>query len=152
MNRKRKILLFIIFLSPGFAFSKEKLTSLVPLKVVSVERARVNDRLVRTILYDTDKSAQLDIELIKTPEMTTLIDRRVVKKIDITVSGKREVLSFADSAATSIDNIRIDNGFVKFDVEFFVRVRGGHYLSACTVDVNKDVLPEPTCQMVKQGH
>ena len=119
--------------------------------MVSVERARVNDRLVRTILYDTDKSAQLDIELIKTPEMTTLIDRRVVKKIDITVSGKREALNFADSAATSIDNIRIDNGFVKFDVEFFVRVRGGYYLSTCTVDVSKDVLPEPMCQLVKQG-
>lgn len=151
MNWKRKILVFILFLSPGLAFSTEKLKSIVPLKVVSVERARVNDRLVRTILYDTDKSAQLDIELIKTPEMTTLIDRRVVKKIDIIVSGKREVLNFADSAATSIDNIRIDNGFVKFDVEFFVRVRGGHYLSACTVDVNKDVLPEPMCRLVKQG-
>lgn len=151
MNRKRKILLFIIFLSPGIVFSKEKLTSLVPLKVVSVERARVNERLVRTILYDTDKSAQLDIELIKTPEMTTLIDRRVVKKIDIAVSGKREVLTFADSAATSIDNIRIDDGFVKFDVEFFVRVRGGHYLSACTVDANKDMLPEPVCKLVKLG-
>lgn len=151
MNWKLKIILFIVFLSPGFAYSKEKLTSIIPLKVVSVERARVNDRLVRTILYDTDKSAQLDIELIKTPEMTTLIDKRVVKKIDIAVSGKREALNFADSAATSIDNIRIDNGFVKFDVEFFVRVRGGYYLSACTVDANKDVLPEPVCQLAKQG-
>lgn len=144
--------LFIILLSsPSFASSKEKLSSIIPLKVVSVERARVNDRLVRTILYDTDKSAQLDIELIKTPEMTNLIDKRVIKKIDVVVSGKRETLNFADSAATSIDNIKIDNGFVKFNVEFFVRVRGGYYLSACTVDVNKDVLPEPMCQLVKQG-
>lgn len=146
-----RFLFFVLFLSSGYAYSKEKLTSIIPLKVVSVERARVNDRLVRTILYDTDKSAQLDIELIKTPEMTTLINKRVIKKIAVTVSGERKVLDFADSAATSVDNIRIDNGFVKFDVEFFVRVRGGYYLSACTVDVNKDVLPEPVCQLVKQG-
>lgn len=146
-----RLLVFMLFSSSGFAYSKEKLTSIIPLQVVSVERARVNDRLVRTILYETDKSPQLDIELIKTPEMTTLIDRRVIKKIDVTVSGKREGLDFADSTAASINNIRIDKGFVKFDVEFFVRVRGGYYLSACTVDVDKDVLPEPVCQLVKQG-
>ena len=144
-----RMLIILFLLLPRFAHSTEKLTSIVPLKVDSVKSVRVNDRLVRTILYETDKSTQLDIELIKTPEMTALIDKRIIKRIDVTVSGKQEVLDFADSTAASVNNIRIDKGFVKFDVEFFVRVRGGYYLSACTVDVNKDVLPEPVCQLVK---
>lgn len=141
------LLLFPVSLACG----KEKLTSIIPLMVDSVATIRVNDHLVRTILYSTEKSPQLDIELIKTPEMTTLLDKKVIKKISVPVSDKPKVLDFTDSTAVSIDNIRVEKGIVKFDVEFFVRVGGGYYLSACEVDANKEWLPEPSCKLVKQG-
>ena len=151
MRYSAKWLAVIMILSMGVACAKEKLTSLIPFKVDAVSTTRVNDRLVRTILYTTNKSVQLDIELIKTPEMTTLIDKEVINKIHVTVSGQTKVLDFADSSAVSIDDIHIENGIVKYNVEFFVRVHGGNYLSACEVDANKDRLPEPMCKLLKQG-
>lgn len=112
MRYSAKWLAVIMVLPIGVACAKEKLTSLIPLKVDAVSTTRVNDRLVRTILYATDKSVQLDIELIKTPEMTTLIDMEVINKIRVPVSGQNKVLDFADSSAVSIDDIHIENGIV----------------------------------------
>ena len=151
MKYSARWLAFILIVPIGVACAKEKLTSLIPLKVDAVSTTRVNDRLVRTILYTTDKSVQLDIELIKTPDMTTLIDKEVINKIRVNVSGQPKVLDFTDSTAVSIDGISIEDGIVKFNVEFFVRVHGGNYLSACEVDANKDRLPEPKCKLLKQG-
>jgi len=151
MRYLAKFLPLMLIVPIGLAYGIDKLTSFIPLKVDAVSTTRVNDRLVRTILYTTDKSVQLDIELIRVPEMTTLIDKKIINKINIIVSGQQKVLDFADSAAVSIDAIHIEDGIVKFNVEFFVRVHGGNYLSTCEVDVNKARLPEPMCILLKQG-
>lgn len=151
MRFSLKLLAFLLTMQAGSVYGKEKLTSIIPLKVDSVATTRVNDRLVRTIVYATDKSVQLDIELIKTPEMKTLLGKKTINKISVNVSDKPKVLDFTDSSAVSIDAVRIEDGIVKFNVEFFVRVHGGYYLSACEVDANKNQLPYPACKLVKQG-
>ena len=140
-------LIVLIISLPGTVCAKDKLISLIPLPVDTVSTTRVNNRLVRTILYTTNDAQQLDIEIIKTPGMTALIDKIVINKIRVKIDNKVRLLDFSDSTAVSIDNIRIDKGIVKFNVEFFVRVHGGSYLSSCEVNANSDQLPEPLCTL-----
>lgn len=146
-----KLMVLLLFLPVGLANGKEDLKSIMPLTIDAVTTSRVNDRIVRTILYSSDKSIQLDIELIKAPEMNKLLDKKTIKKISINVASKPKLLDFEDSTAVSIDAIRIEEGVVRFNVEFFVRVSGGYFLSECEVDVRKERLSEPVCYLKKQG-
>ena len=151
MKKSVFVLLILLMLPFGLAVSKDKLKSIVPLSVDSVIVARANDHLVRTILYSTESSPLLDIELINVPEMNILIDKKTIKSITVSVNESLKILDFSNSSAVSINNIIIENGFIKFDVEFFVRVGGGYYLSACEVDANKRLLGDAVCQLKKQG-
>lgn len=146
-----KLLAFQLFFSAGLTYGKEVQHSIIPLTVDAVETTRVNNRLVRTILYSSSNSIKLDIELIKAPEMNILLDKKTIKEISVKTEAGNKLLDFEDSAAVSIDAINIVEGFVRFTVEFFVRVGGGYYLSECRVDANKERLSKPVCQLIKQG-
>ena len=145
------ILLVVLMLPFGVAVSNDKLKSIVPLSVDFVIVARASDHLVRAILYSTEISPQLDIELIKVPEMNVLIDKKTIMSIKVSVNESLKALDFSNSSAVSINNIIIENGFVKFDVEFLVHVGGGYYLSACEVDANNNMLGDAVCLLKKQG-
>ena len=151
MKKSVFIILILMAFPMGLVLGKDKLKSLVPLSVDSVMTVRSNNNLIRTILYSTESAQQLDVELINAPEMNSLIDKRTIKSISVQVNDVLKVLDFSNSAAVSINNIVIVNGFVKFEVEYFVRVGGGYYLSACEVDANNNSLKDAACQLQKQG-
>jgi len=121
----------------------------VSASISDVETHRVGNRVVRLIRSFSGESF-LFIELLKPPKFS-LINKRVIDKIKVTIDGRDRVLDFRDTAGVSFKNIVVEKGVVKFWVEFHIRRGSGYYLSECEVDANRERLPEPVCRHIP-GH
>jgi len=119
----------------------------VPASISDVETHRVGKHVVRLIRSFSDEGF-LFIELLKPPEFS-LINKRVVDKIKVTIYGRERVLDFRETASASIEKLRISEGIIKFQVDFYV-LRGGRHLSECEVDANREKLPEPVCRHIPE--
>ncbi len=119
----------------------------VPVSISDVETHRVGKHVVRLIRSFSDEGF-LFIEILKPPEFS-LINKRVVDKIKVTIYGRERVLDFRETASASIEKLRISEGIIKFQVDFYV-LRGGRHLSECEVDANREKLPEPVCRHIPE--
>ena len=115
----------------------------IPLSVDHVETTRVDDSLVRVIEYNTELLPRITIELIQTPEVK-LLQKHVIDKITI---GKEDLV-FKKSTGLSIDNVAIDNGVVKFTVEYYFAGGRPFITAACQVDANNNKLKPLSCQQI----
>jgi len=138
---------FVLFLSVYLSMVHANNDSYpnVPVLISDVETHRVGKRVVRLIRSFSDEGF-LFVELLKPPKFS-LIDRSVIDKIKVKIDGFDRVLDFRETASVSIENLKIDKGVVKFQVDFYM-LRGGRHLSDCSIDVRIDKIPEPVCYEV----
>lgn len=136
----KKILVCVFaFLLSASLFACE--SNEIPLTVDSVETHRVDDSLVRIIIYDTEHDPKIEIELLSTPKIA-LKKKLVINKVTL---GKK-TLDFNDSAAVSIDDLKLKDGVVKFSVDFFYRVGSGEVIMDCSVNVAGNNISKLVCE------
>jgi len=149
-----KYLLFVVLylvLLPGF--SKPANQSQIPLSVESVETHRVGERMLRIINYFPQVGQipkYMELELIRTPKLDIVESRLAINKVKIQLLGKETMLDFHHSQMASIENVRVVNGVVHFNLFFASGAPPPTFnvYVACQVDANLDVLPSPICQQV----
>ena len=149
------IILLFGLIAPAIGATKI-LQSSIPLWTDTVQTHRVGDHLVRIInnfqddLPD-DQSPFLEIELIKVPDRK-LLDRLSINKVTVQLFGKKTVLDFRHSQMASIEDIKVINGIVHFNLFFASGAPAPTFNVdvACEVNANLATLPQPQCHEIKR--
>ncbi len=145
-----KKLLFIFFINIylSVASAEQVVTPYVPVAVSDVASYRIGKYIVKIIEYNTRADTQLGLEVFLPPEYK-LIQRKMIKKIQVKIDGENRIFDFGDTAGAFFNKIKVEKGIIKFQVDFYV-LRGGNYLSECEIDANREKLPEPVCRYISE--
>jgi len=122
-------------------FAQTKLD--IPLQVESVTSKRVNDGLIRVILYNTEVLPRLDVELIRAPNRTYL-DRQVVTAITV----NKKLVVFDTLGSVFIEDISILDTMIRFRVDYEISGRRGEMSAICQVVIRDKKLLPPACHLV----
>ncbi len=117
----------------------------IPLSIQEITSTRVADGLIRVVLFNTEVDPKMYIELIKAPGRK-LLQRRVVKSIEL----NKEVLDFESSGSVFIENIKVHDNRVDFEVIYEYEGRGGEITAQCHVESKNKILSEPVCKRVME--
>lgn len=121
----------------------------IPLSIRHIETKRIDNSLVRIIKHNMEMNPVLEIERLKIPG-SDFVDKMTIKSVAVEHLGNKLDLEFEKSSGVFIEEIKFDNGYVVFDLEFLgLTHRDPNFNLQCSVDVRNNEFSAPKCKINK---
>lgn len=142
----RKTLAILAFSFSFFACtasSNEEIN--IPLFIDEITSSRIDQGLVRVILFNTEVVPRMYIELIQAPHRT-LLDRKVIKNINL----NGQTLDFDTAGSVFIEGINIHDNMINFKVYYQYEGRPQELAASCLVSSSEKKLRDPVCKEIDE--
>lgn len=123
-----------------FAGENEK----IPLAIDSIETQRVDEHLLRLVVYNTELEPKITIQLIETPVLK-LAQQRIIDKMKL----NGNVYDFKQDGDIDIQQTAIKHGVVSIQMEFLPHKGTASFVARCQVNANHNRLSEIQCVKTK---